>query len=413
MINIRILLIVVQFIIGLTLYAQELLLIDKSNFEDELFEEVEIYQVPEVLPPPEVLPLCADTDEDATTMEEESGDDIDILSDVLQRDTLQGTESNMEDQLQSDNIPVQDVGTDMDILGTITTTGTSITIIDKGTESNMEDQLQSDNIPVQDMGTDTDILGTITTTGISSLCTTTTSSLRVKEPGSPSITGLFLMSTAYTLDERRRLGLNADFFIAYYIGNIYADIEEYNDFFIPIRYLFLSGDIKYRLLREHKFSPAIAGGYQQYLVLTGNASTPAQMGGKVETESTQNYGYSYGLISKQIKGIGIHGGFLSGQMGYLFNPLIPEESFEGLSINATSGICVGVDLKINSRRFKIECIYPQITSENKGNYFLINTCIERFLGFDFGCIIVPDGFSIVGGFGVRFTMFPPDPSVKK
>ncbi len=219
--------------------------------------------------------------------------------------------------------------------------------------------------------------------------------------GSPSTTGLIFVPTAFRLDKQAKL--NVDFVFTYYIGEFWNKTKEKMDIFNPINRLIGSGDFKYSFLLEKKWIPAAAFGYQGFIGLIGKASSAKEMGGAV-SEKSESFGYSYGILSKRFKNIGLHIGSQSGPIGKLINPLSNK-----LNITSKSAIIAGLDTKICKRKIFVEAIYPQ------GNEcVMINTFIDNFLPFNFTYIRfnhklsnnTTKGYSISGYFGARTSGFP-------
>jgi len=243
-------------------------------------------------------------------------------------------------------------------------------------------------------GTETPHLGTLTT---ESLVGTTSVGTTTVEIGTTTLlnTGLILVPTAYRRDDK--LGFNTDFIIAYYIGEIWHEIKgKKGEFFEPIKFLFLSGDFKFSMLKEKKQFPHLGAGYEWFLVLQGAAATPAQMGGEFSGKSDR-FGYPYIILSKKFKYLKGHLGMMSGQLGKLVNPLS-----EFASLNSQKAIIFGLETKLFNREIKIE----GISSTGDEFHLLINTSIERFLGFDLSFMKIPQGYSIIGYFGIRMNIFP-------
>ncbi len=217
--------------------------------------------------------------------------------------------------------------------------------------------------------------------------------------GTPTLlnTGLILVPTAYRRDSKS--GLNADFIFAYYIGELWHSMAG-GELFEPIKFLFLSTDFKYCLLKEKEKIPGLGVGYEWFLVIQGQAATPAQMGGQFSGKSDR-FGYPYLMVSKKFKNTGYHLGMMSGEIGHLLNPLS-----EYMKVSDKKALVFGLDTKLFNRQINIEGIIPS------GDNLLINTSIERFLGFDLCFMKTPDGFSVVGYFGIRMTIFPHIKGVK-
>ncbi len=269
-------------------------------------------------------------------------------------------------------------------LGTVTSEGTITPPLGASTPLVDTSNVATSTITSQE-GTVTASLGTPTTTSLAGTLTM----------GTPTLlnTGLILVPTAYRHDDK--LGFNTDFIIAYYIGELWHSMNN-GEFFEPIKFLFLSGDFKFSLLKEKEQIPHFGAGYEWFLVLTGGASTAAQMGGQFSGKSDR-FGYPYLIISKKFKHLKCHLGMMSGEIGKLFNPL---SDFAALDSN--KAIIWGLDTKLLSRQINIE----GISSVGSDAHLLIHTSIEHFLGFDLAFMKMPKGFSVIGYFGIRFTIFP-------
>lgn len=232
--------------------------------------------------------------------------------------------------------------------------------------------------------------------------------------GSPSTTGLMLIPTAYRLDKQRKL--NIDFVFTYYIGEFWNKTEYKEskmkkiDIFNPINRLSCSGDFKYNLIPEKKWSPAIAFGYHSFIVLQGKASSAGAMGGAV-SETSDSFSYTYGILSKGFKNIGLHIGSQSGPIGKLINPISNK-----LTVTSDRAIIAGLNTTILKHKTCVEIIYPQ-----KKECVMINTFIEKFLPFNFTYIKFNNklkndtlnGYSVAGYFGVRIPAFPGEKKEKK
>ncbi len=219
--------------------------------------------------------------------------------------------------------------------------------------------------------------------------------------GSPSTTGLILVPTAFRLDKQAKL--NIDFGFTYYIGEFWNKTKEKMDIFNPINRLSCSGDFKYSFILEKKWIPAAAFGYHGFIGLQGKAYSAKEMGGAV-SEKSDSFGYTYAILSKKIKNIGVHIGSQSGPIGKLINPLSNK-----LNITSSSAIIAGINTTICRRNTFIEVIYPQ------GNEcVMINTFVDNFLPFNFTYIRFNNklfnntttGYSLSGYFGIRMTGFP-------
>lgn len=249
-----------------------------------------------------------------------------------------------------------------------------------------------------EQGTLTSPVGTLSTTLLTGTLTSGTTSLEVGSPtskwiGTLSNTGLILVPTAYRRNDKK--GFNIDAIIAYYIGDLWHSMNG-GEFFNPIKFLFLSGDFKYSLLKEKEIIPHFGAGYEWFLVLKGGASSASQMGGEFSGKSDR-FGYPYFVFSKKFKHLNCHCGMMFGELDKLFNPLS-----EFVTLDSKKALIFGIDTKLFNRKINIEGISPL----GSGFHLLLNTSIERFVGFDLSFMKSPDGLSIMGYFGIRFTIFP-------
>ncbi len=219
--------------------------------------------------------------------------------------------------------------------------------------------------------------------------------------GSPSTTGLIFVPTAFRLDNQAKL--NVDFVFTYYIGEFWNKTKEKMEIFNPINRLSCSGDFKYSFILEKKWIPAAAFGYQGFIGLQGKASSAKEMGGAV-SEKSESFGFSYAILSKRFKNIGVHIGSQLGPVGKLINPLSNK-----LNITSNSALIAGIDTKICKRKVFVEAIYPQ------GNEcVMVNTFVDNFLPFNFTYIMFNNklsnnstkGYSLSGYFGIRTSGFP-------
>ncbi|MDI6781391.1 MAG: hypothetical protein QME49_04715 [bacterium] len=226
--------------------------------------------------------------------------------------------------------------------------------------------------------------------------------------GSPSTTGLIFVPTAFRLDKQAKL--NVDFVFTFYIGEFWNKTKEKMDIFNPINRLSCSGDFKYSFLLEKKWIPAAAFGYQGFIGLQDKASSAKEMGGAV-SEKSESFGYTYAILSKRFKNIGVHIGSQSGPIGKLINPLSNK-----LNITSNSALIAGIDTKICKRKTFVEIIYPQ------GNEcVMVNTFVDNFLPFNFTYIRFNNklsnnttkGYSLSGYFGARTSGFPGTKKKKK
>lgn len=344
--------------------------------------------------------FCQELDEKMPLKEEE--EEISVLTgtETIQTGTptIQEEDVNLPSEPETTSSPDVTTTTTLEsqeLKGTVTTievVGT--TGLDSGTRTPVGSSTQ-EIIPA----TITLSAGTQTTAPLSGTLTIGTVTA---EPGTDTLldTGLMLIPTAYRRDDK--LGFNTDFLIAYYIGELWYKYKydegrkKDSGLFEPIKFLFLSADFKFSLLKEKTQIPNVGCGYEWFLVLQGAASTPAQMGGEFSGKSDR-FGFPYLIFSKEFKNKKYHLGVMSGEIGKLVNPLSKY-----MAVTSNKTLIFGFETKLFNRRINIEGFSPL----DSGSTLVINTSIERFIGFDLGFIKTKDGFSVIGYFGARLTIFP-------
>ncbi|MEW6006852.1 MAG: hypothetical protein AB1595_01685 [bacterium] len=209
-------------------------------------------------------------------------------------------------------------------------------------------------------------------------------------------TGIILTPTGNI--KKEKAGFGGDLGFVYYIGDILRKEDDKTNNLYPIKsfYFFVDG----------KASPltypiGVAMGGTGFVVLQGSQPEGEYNmggGGKIGTE-TQVFGFLYLVLSKQLSTKnGASLGFLYGPMDKIFNPIIHNLDIkiqdESLAYFAS------LDTKIFKRKFGVEIIRP------KGyNYFLVNTSIDKFLGFSLSYLKASSISSLIGYFGIRLNVF--------
>jgi hypothetical protein len=216
--------------------------------------------------------------------------------------------------------------------------------------------------------------------------------------GSASVTGLMLMPTAYRLDKQKKL--NIDFTFIYYIGEFWKKIKNKTDIFTPINWLFCSGELKYTLINETRFLPCIAIGYQKTIGIPCKLSSVKHMRASISQKSRSLSG-GYCVLSKQLRNIEVHIGYKKGKINKLLNAVSGE--LELSEDEKVGTIIAGINISMFDRLISIEVLSPVI--EHKRCVF-VSTFIDKFLPFNIAYLNLPDGYSVIGYFGVRLTAFP-------
>ena len=203
-------------------------------------------------------------------------------------------------------------------------------------------------------------------------------------------TGIILTPTGFT--KKKRIG--GDLGFAYYIGDLWRKDRGKTTYLNPIKTFYFIGDIKTKLLS----SPGISFGGEGFVVLKGSQPQgEGQMAGGGEWDKTETFGLLYGVASQKIGGNGIHLGYIYGPIHKVINPILADAD---LSIDAERSYILGVTTNIGKRGVGIEVICP-----DKASYILINTSVDRFLGFNLSFLKGKDLFSVLGYFGVRLNVF--------
>ncbi|MBU0567518.1 hypothetical protein KKC52_05650 [bacterium] len=213
-----------------------------------------------------------------------------------------------------------------------------------------------------------------------------------------SFKGFIATPNLFRKDGQRGLGFDVVF--GYYIGDIYYERkDDPNHFFEPIKYTLLCGDVKWALMKREKDWGLAVGGVG-VIPFKGNSSSSTGGGGDVK--DVNPFGYGYIATGREFKSGNFRAGLLYGQLEDYFNPLSNK-----VEIKADKGIFLGLERIFFDRRLGIEFLYPIAPKEAEdGTHLLINTFIERFIGFDLAFLIAPDNFSVMGYFNARLTLFP-------
>lgn len=199
-------------------------------------------------------------------------------------------------------------------------------------------------------------------------------------------------------------GFGFDIVFGYYIGDIYYERkDDLSHFFEPIGYTLLCGDIKWALMKKEKKWGLSLGGVG-VIPFKGTSSSSTQAGGDIKDVTP--FGYGYLAIGREFKRGNFCTGLLYGQIENYFNPLSRQ-----VEIKTDKGIFLGLERILFNRCLGIELLYSLSPEETdgqkaKGYHLLINTFIERFIGFDVAFLIAPDNFSVMGYFNARLTLFP-------
>ncbi|MBU2461451.1 hypothetical protein KKH65_01060 [bacterium] len=203
-------------------------------------------------------------------------------------------------------------------------------------------------------------------------------------------TGIILAPTGWT--KKKRIG--GDLGFAYYIGELWRKEGETTDYLKnQIKTFYFIGDIKTKLLS----SPGVSFGGEGFVVLKGGQPTGGNYGGGGEWDKTETFGLLYGVASQRIGKSGIHLGYIYGPIYKVINPILGDID---LYIDAETSYFLGVTTNIGKRGIGIEVICPE-----KASYILVNTSIDKFLGFNLSFLKGKDLFSLIGYFGVRLNIF--------
>jgi hypothetical protein len=204
-------------------------------------------------------------------------------------------------------------------------------------------------------------------------------------------TGIMLTSTGHT--KKKRIGSEIGF--CYYIGDIWKKDGKKTEYLNPIRSFYFFSDIKVCLLR----TPGVSTGAEGFVVLKGSQPKEEQYAGGGEiSEETKVFGFLYITVSQRVGPVGIHLGYIYGSVDEIVNPILSDvDRF----IETERSLFLGIDTKFFNRRLALEAIYPEASER----YILINTSIDRFLGFNLSFLKGEELTSIIGYFGIRLNLF--------
>lgn len=374
--------------------------IEKEHLEDEndnekipliseLLEDMSIGTASSSQAFTETTTTTTDTTTETIGTENYMPADVSLSDTSLQTDIAGTSTANISNETETTTISP----------ATLTTTDIVVT----GTTASLPATNTQATTSVLDAGTST---ATVATSTITISTSTTTATLTTKEQGTPTLTGtgIIFTPTAYRLD--KKTGFESDFIIAYYIGDMWRRLSDRGiEFIDPIEFLFFSLDMRYSFLKEKGYLPSLAGGFNGSIVLKGRASTVENVGTVIE-KGTKRFGYRYLVASKSFKKNNYHIGLLIGKIDSIFNAI------KGMDIKGntlllrrnqledSNALFLAFDTTICKRQIGLELIYP-----SKG-HFLLNTSINQFLPFDFAIMKMPDGFSLIGYFGIRLPIYP-------
>lgn len=204
-------------------------------------------------------------------------------------------------------------------------------------------------------------------------------------------TGIILAPTGWT--KKKRIG--GDLGFAYYIGDIWRKNKEETTYLNPIKTFYFIGDIKTKLLS----SPGVSFGGEGFVVLKGGQPTGGSYGGGGEWDKTETFGLLYGVASQRIGGSGIHLGYIYGPIYKIINPMLGNADLN-IGTKTETSYLLGFTTNLFKRGVGVEVICPE-----KASYILVNTSVDRFLGFNISFLKGKDLFSILGYFGVRLNVF--------
>lgn len=202
-------------------------------------------------------------------------------------------------------------------------------------------------------------------------------------------TGIILSSTGWT--KKKRIG--GDLGFVYYIGDMWRKDREKTEYLNPIKTFYFIGDIKSKVFSH----PSISFGGEGFLLLRGSQPKEGEMAGGGELDKIETFGLLYGVASQKIGKSGLHLGYSYGPIYRIINPILGDRD---LYIEAESFYFLGVTTHIGKRKIGLEVVFPEKTS-----YILVNTSIDRFLGFNLSFLKGKDLFSLIGYFGVRLNIF--------
>ncbi len=250
-------------------------------------------------------------------------------------------------------------------------------------------------------------------------------------PFPPARTNLILMPTAYRNDIFDNYGFNADMRFSYYIGTIagansyidnVADAKDY--FFSKIGLWLLTADVKGSLFNESEAWPSVAVGMTYTLLLQDKLGSSGATGGSAalspKDQITQMYAPYIAVSKKALWDTYFTAGYMLGAvhdrvptlfMSYLKDDILTTNpDATGVYVkNSASTYYLGFSRKLFDRvGVRIEYIVPVDANRNAlfPDYYLINTHFDRFVNFDIGYFHYPGGYSIVGYFSFRFSVYP-------
>lgn len=221
--------------------------------------------------------------------------------------------------------------------------------------------------------------------------------------------GLILMSSAYRGLGKMDKGLNADILFSYYIGTLYGEqdprLSKQALYLDPISLWLLSTDIKYTILTEAEAPVAVATGFKGGLQLFAGQQSASS--GQFTFSEKSEFEYLYGSylsVSRSWHQIGFHGGYLYGNLG---NPVFFLSKYLTTE-DIKQTIYFGLDFPIVRRmNAAIEILFPrQASFQSDQHPFLINLHVDRLFNFDVAYLQWDQGWSFLGYFNIRFTLFP-------
>ncbi len=238
------------------------------------------------------------------------------------------------------------------------------------------------------------------------------------------MTGLILMPSAYRNNIFDNNGLNVDMSFSYYIGSIAGEHDIYpygkdSDAFEKIGVWLLTGDAKYTLFNEKDTMPSLGIGAMYTFLLQdkiGASSEKTGVGVKIsgKNDSLSKYFGTYINSSREIAW-GIHGyaGYIFGgsvsYLNYLTEFLPTRTGTDGKTqVEYPNSYYLGISFPIFVKiGMKAEYIVPGLRRNPLlPDIYLINTHIDRLLNFNFSFFKYPGGYSWLGYFSFRFSIFP-------
>ncbi|MEW6102664.1 MAG: hypothetical protein AB1630_02410 [bacterium] len=208
-------------------------------------------------------------------------------------------------------------------------------------------------------------------------------------------TGIILTPTANI--KKQKAGFGGDLGFVYYIGDILRKEQDKTNNLYAIKSFYFFGDAKASPLAN---PIGIAMGGQGFVVLQGSQPEGEYNmggGGKIGTE-TQVFGFLYLVLSKEVMKNGTSIGILYGGIDKIFNPIIHNLDIKIKDENIA--YFASLNTELFKRKFGIEVIRPK-----SYNYFLINTSIDKFLGFSLSYLKASSISSLIGYFGIRLNVF--------